>query len=139
MSKSLPGRLLVKNIMGTVRGFGLLVLLLAIGACAGQKAVTVERGQKTVQMKASDFKFDPNLIRAQKGEVINIQVENVAGITHNITVKSPEEKLLADVDIPPKGKATAKVNLAEAGTYPFYCNKPLHSTMGMKGKIEVSP
>jgi len=26
-----------------------------------------------------------------------------------------------------------------AGTYEFSCNKPLHPTLGMKGKIEVRP
>ncbi len=129
----------MRNLMRTVKSVGLFVLLLAVGGCAGQKAVTLERGQKTVSMKASDFKFDPNLLKAQKGEVFNIQVENVSGITHNLTVKNPEGKLLADIDIPPKGTATAKINLPEPGTYPFYCNKPLHSTIGMKGKIEVSP
>jgi len=33
--------------------------------------------------------------------------------------------------------ANAKVNLAEAGTYNFYCDRPLHATMGMKGRSEV--
>jgi plastocyanin len=128
----------MKKILKTGSGFGLLVVFFLAG-CAGQKPVTIERGQKTIQMKASDFTFEPNLLKAQKGEVINIQVENVSGTTHNLTVKNPEGKLLADIDIPPKGTATAKVNFTESGTYPFYCNKTLHSTMGMKGRIEVSP
>ncbi len=129
----------MRGILWAGKSISLLVVLFAL-ACAGpQKAVTVERGQKTVQLKASDFKFEPNLIKAQKGEVLSIQVENVSGTTHNITVKNPQGKLLADVDIPPKGTAIAKVTLAEPGTYPFYCNKTLHATMGMKGKIEVAP
>ncbi len=116
-----------------------LVFLFSV-ACAGRQApVTVEPGEKPVVLKASDFKFEPNDLKARKGEVLTLKVENASGMTHNLTVKSPEGKVLADVNIPPKGTATAKVKLAEAGTYPFYCDKPMHSTLGMKGKIEVSP
>ena len=117
----------------------LLLAIFVLGCSSHQKAVTIEPGQKTVQLKASDFKFEPNILKAQKGEVLTITVENVAGITHNLTVKNPQGNVLANVDIPPNGTARAKVTLAEAGTYPFYCDKTMHSTFGMKGKIEVSP
>jgi plastocyanin len=118
----------------------ILVMLILMFGCAGhQKAVTIESGQSTIQLKASDFAFDPNVLKGRKGDVLTIVVENVSGTTHNLTVKSPQGNVLADVDISPKGTAKATVNLAEAGTYPFYCSKTMHSTFGMKGSIEVSP
>jgi len=129
----------MRNILRVGRGISLLAFLFAL-ACAGQqKPVTIEPGERTVQLKASDFKFEPNDLKAHQGDVLTIHVENVSGTAHNLTVKNPQGNVLAEVDIPPRGTATAKVRLAETGTYPFYCNKTLHSTLGMKGKIEVSP
>ncbi len=122
------------------RMFLIVVFVLVSFACAGrQTPITVEPGEKPVVIKASNFKFKPDYLKARKGEVLTLQVENVSGTTHNLTVMSPEGKLLADVDIPPKGSATTKVRLAEAGIYPFHCHERFHSTLGMKGKIEVSP
>ncbi len=117
-----------------------LVFLFAF-ACAGQqKTVSVGPGEKTVNIKASDFKFDPNDIKARKGDVLTLSVENVSsGTLHNITVKSPQGNTLAEANIESKSTAKVTVKLTEAGTYPFYCDRPFHSSLGMKGKIEVAP
>ena len=121
-------------------GISLLVILFALGCAAGRdKTVSVEPGATTVQLKASNFIFEPNAVKAHQGDVLTIRVENISGTTHNLTVKNPQGNVLANVDIPPKGTATAKVTLTETGTYPFYCDKTMHFTMGMRGKIEVSP
>ena len=55
-----------------------------------------------------------------------------------IAFKDPKGNILASVDLPPKEVRIVKVNLTEAGTYPFYCDKFLHTSLGMKGEIEVS-
>ncbi len=89
-------------------------------------------------MKADSLYFEPNYIKAHRRDILMIKVENVARIEHNLTIQTPQGKTLVSVDIPAKGTATAKVNLAETGTYNFYCDKPLHARMGMKGRIEVS-
>jgi len=117
----------------------LLVLGLLVLACAApQKSVTLGVGEKELTMKADSLYFEPNLIKAHRGDTLTIKLENVARIDHNLTIQTPQGKTLVSVDIPGKGTATAKVNLAEAGTYNFYCDKPLHASMGMKGRIEVS-
>ncbi|HSR10179.1 MAG TPA: cupredoxin domain-containing protein [Thermodesulfobacteriota bacterium] len=127
------------NLVGSSR-FLFFMLFLFFFACAGQqKPVTVETGEKPVVIKASEFKFEPNDLRARKGEVLTIKVENVSNTIHNLTVKNPQGTVVADVNIAPNGATTTKIKLAEPGTYPFYCNRTFHSTLGMKGKIEVGP
>lgn len=117
-----------------------LVLLFAF-ACAGQqKTVSVAPGERTIDIKASDFKFDPDDLKAHKGDVLTLNIENISsGTLHNITVKSPQGNTMAEADIQPKSSAKVTVRLTEAGTYSFYCDRPFHSSLGMKGKIEVAP
>ncbi len=129
-----------RNFWVTARIAVLLVLGLFVAACAGapQKPVTLGAGEKELTMKADSLYFEPNYIKAHRGDILTIKVENVARIDHNLTIQTPQGKTLVSVDIPGKGTATAKVSLEEAGTYNFYCDKPLHAGMGMKGRIEVS-
>jgi len=118
----------------------LLVMGLIVAACAGapQKPVSLGAGERELSMKVDSLYFEPNYIKAHRGDILTIKMESVARIDHNLTIQTPQGKTLLRVDIPAKGTATAKVNLAEVGTYNFYCDKPLHAGMGMKGRIEVS-
>ncbi len=123
---------------GRVALFAVMGLLMAACAGAPQKPVVLEPGTRELTMKADSLYFEPNYIKARQGDILTIKIENVASIDHNLTIQTPQGRTLVSVDIPAKGTATAKVELSEIGTYNFYCNKPLHSTMGMKGQITVS-
>ena len=117
-------------------------VILAVAACASQQPqVTLgqAKGEVTLEMKASDFKFEPNNVKAYKGDVIVFRIENTSGSGHNFTITDPKGNTLQSVSLPSKETTTAKVPLAEAGTYGFYCDKPMHSGFGMKGSIEVQP
>jgi len=116
--------------------------LLIIAGCAGpKKVVTVspEVGKKIIQMKASSFDFDPDVIRARQGDRLVLVIENVAGIHHNFTLKDPSGEILVDKHLPEKETVRVEVPLTHAGEYPFYCDKPLHATFGMKGRVIVEP
>ncbi|HTR44949.1 MAG TPA: plastocyanin/azurin family copper-binding protein [Thermodesulfovibrionales bacterium] len=112
-------------------------------ACASsqQPQVTLgqAKGEVTLEMKASDFKFEPNNIKAHKGDSIVFRIENISGSGHNFTITAPGGSTLQSVSLPSKETTTVKVPLTEAGTYGFYCDKPMHSGFGMKGSIEVEP
>ena len=115
-------------------------VLLAVAACAGlQPQVTVgpETGEKVIAMKASNFKFVPNNIKAYRGDLIMLEVENVSDSEHNLTIKDPHGQVLQNADIPPKKTVAFRITLPEAGEYDFYCDEPFHATFGMKGRIEV--
>jgi uncharacterized cupredoxin-like copper-binding protein len=101
------------------------------------KPTVAEGGKQVVEMKASSFSFDPNNIEAKQGETLTIKVRNVSSSAHNLTIKDPKGKIVQSVDLPPNETVTMAVELPEAGTYEFYCNKPLHTTLGMKGEIQV--
>jgi uncharacterized cupredoxin-like copper-binding protein len=54
-----------------------------------------------------------------------------------ITVKDPQGQVIATVNLPAGETIFVEAEFKEPGTYKFYCNKPLHSTLGMNGKIVV--
>jgi len=116
-------------------------LLVLLSGCAGQQRtvnVAAAPGQKVdVEMKASSFAFDPAVIVARTGDTLVLHVTDVSGETHNITVKDPSGKIIGSEDIPGHQTVTLEVPVPAAGVYPFYCDKPFHSTLGMKGRIEV--
>lgn len=115
-------------------------VLLAVAACAGlqpQVTVSPETGKKVIAMKASNFKFVPNNIKAYRGDLIVLEVENVSDSEHNLTIKDPLGQVLQNADIPTKKTVEFRIALPEAGEYDFYCDEPFHATFGMKGRIEV--
>ncbi len=118
-----------------------VVLLLLLSGCAGHKREINVSGAKDgpvdVEMKASNFAFDPGVISAQKGDTLVLHITDVSGETHNITVKDPSGKVIKNADIPARQTVTIEIPLPVAGVYPFYCDKPFHATFGMKGRIEV--
>ena len=118
-----------------------VVLLVLLSGCAGsKKAVNVAAApdrKVTVEMKAGNFAFDPGVIVARKGDTLVLDVTNVSGEKHNTTVKDPSGKIIKSADLPGHEAVTMEIPLDTAGVYPFYCDVDLHSTLGMKGRIEV--
>jgi plastocyanin len=116
-------------------------LLLLVSGCGGHKEtinVAAAPGQKaTVDMKAGSFYFDPAVINARAGETLVLKVTNVSGEKHNITVKDPAGKILADMDMGGHQTVSMEIPLPSPGVYPIYCDIGLHTTLGMKGRIEV--
>ena len=118
----------------------ILILTLLFSACAGlQRQVTVDHSRKgrTVTMKASNFKFEPNNILTYRGDRIKFEVENVSSSEHNFTITDPAGNVLQSVDIPAGKTVDIAVNFSETGIYHFHCDEFLHSFFGMKGQVEV--
>ena len=117
-----------------------LGLLFILSACAGlQQQVTAGsvQGERTITMEASSFKFTPNNIKANQGDEITIKITNISDAGHDFTIKDPQGQIIQSVDLPSKQTVGIRIKLSEAGEYDFYCDKPLHSSFGMKGQIEV--
>lgn len=117
-------------------------LLVLLSGCAGrERAVNVTTAAQDdkvqVEVKASNFAFDPDVIVAHKGDTLVLNITDVSGETHNITVKDPSGTVIKKEDIPARQTIAVEVPLQAAGVYPFYCDKPFHSSLGMKGRIEV--
>jgi plastocyanin len=112
---------------------------MVLPGCSGTPEVpadaAVSRDGQVVALKAGSYSFAPEYIRARAGGELLLEVENLSGSDHNITVETPEGRTLLSVDLPGRETVTVKVRLKSTGIYPFYCDQPLHATMGMKGII----
>lgn len=122
----------------------LVVLAIAwtLTGCAGKGSmfeVPAGGGEKEVSLKASSFAFAPAVIKARQGDVLLLRVENLAGMEHNLTVKSPDGEILASVTLPVGKTVAVPVSLAASGTYALTCERPMHTTLGMSGRIEATP
>jgi len=89
----------------------------------------------TVDLTATDFKFDPSDPSVKSGEV-TFNVTNDGGTTHALEVEGPGEESETD-DISPGGSTELTVDLSKPGTYEFYCPVGNHKEMGMEGEITV--
>jgi len=117
----------------------LLALLVLPPGCSGTPEVTAEaaapEGRQAIALKVKNYSFAPESIRARAAGELLLEVENLSGSDHNLTVETPEGRTLLSVDLPGRETITVRIKLKTAGTYPFYCDQPFHATMGMKGTI----
>ncbi len=120
----------------------LVAVLFVIFSCASrqhQVEAAAGQGEKTLAMNASSYKFEPNNIKANQGDTIVLNITNVSDKQHNFTIKDPGGKIIQSVELLPKKTVPVKISFPEKGSYDFYCNKPFHPTLGMKGSIQVGP
>ena len=119
----------------------LLAVLPVMFGCAGLEApVTAqspEQGKRVIDMRANSFEFQPNNIKVPEPGALTMTIENISDAAHNITIKNPEGLVLKSVDLPTKKSVSVTVDLPTFGKYKFYCDKPFHATLGMKGQILV--
>ena len=121
---------------------GATALLVLLAGCGGNKRVVnvaaAAPGQKvTVEMKASNYAFDPGRIVARVGDTLVLHIINVSQEKHDITVKNPSGKIIKSEDLPSGQTVTVEVPLPTAGVYQFFCAIDFHAGLGMKGRIEV--
>lgn len=139
MKPSFRGRKLVRKetwvfLMMTFCLFSLLA------ACSTlQTAVITDQGKQkqTVRIQADSFKFVPNNLVTYQGNILVFSIESISDSTHNFSLEDPSGKVLQNVDLPARKTVEVEVTFLELGTYKFYCDKPLHSTLGMSGQVSV--
>jgi plastocyanin len=119
------------------------LMILSFAACADtgrvQDVSPGVKGNMVVSMTVSSYQFDPSVIQVDRTGDLIIRAHNVATSDHNITVKDPQEKVIASVDLPAGKTVSVNVELKTPGTYQFFCNKFMHASFGMKGEIRVAP
>jgi uncharacterized cupredoxin-like copper-binding protein len=93
-------------------------------------------GGNTVDLTATDFKFDPSEPSVKSGNV-TFNLKNDGQVTHSLEIEdvNGEDKEL-EGDVSPGSNGTLAVNL-KPGTYEFYCPVDNHRDMGMTGEITV--
>ena len=90
----------------------------------------------TVDLTATDFKFDPSEPSVKSGNV-TFNLKNDGQVTHSLEIEdvNGEDKEL-EGEVSPGSNGTLAVNL-KPGTYEFYCPVDSHKQMGMTGEITV--
>jgi len=91
----------------------------------------------SVDLTATDFKFDPSDPNVKSGEV-SFNMKNDGQVTHSLEIEdvTPGHDQELEGDVSPGQSGTLKVNLAP-GKYEFYCPIANHKQMGMEGEITV--
>jgi uncharacterized cupredoxin-like copper-binding protein len=90
----------------------------------------------TVNLTATDFKFDPSDPSVKSGDV-TFAMKNDGQTTHSLEIEdvNGQDKEL-EGNVSPGQSGTLKVNLPP-GKYEFYCPVDGHKEMGMTGEITV--
>jgi len=90
----------------------------------------------TVDLTATDFKFDPSDPSVKAGNV-TFNLKNDGQTTHSLEIEDVNgEDQELEGDVSPGSSGTLAVNL-KPGTYEFYCPVDSHKQMGMTGEITV--
>lgn len=126
---------------GLLHALAPLFLLGLLTGCAGTQegpeTFSLPAGEGAVALTAASYSFSPESITARAGEKLVLLVKNTSGSDHNITIESPDGRTLRSVDLPAREKISVTILLEKAGKYPFYCDQPFHTTLGMEGEIRA--
>jgi uncharacterized cupredoxin-like copper-binding protein len=90
----------------------------------------------TVDLSATEFKFDPSDPTVKSGDV-TFNLKNDGQVTHSLEIEDvngQDEEI--EGTISPGQSGTLQVNLPP-GKYEFYCPVDNHKQMGMTGEITV--
>jgi uncharacterized cupredoxin-like copper-binding protein len=108
----------------------------ATNTAAGSTGGSATGAGGTVDLSASDFKFDPSDPTVKSGEV-TFKMTNDGQTAHSLEIEdvNGSDQEIED-EVAPGQSGTLKVNL-KPGTYEFYCPVDDHKEMGMEGEITV--
>jgi plastocyanin len=105
-----------------------------------QRAAAPGQRRRLIRVIAEDFRFEPNRITAQPGELLNIELTNSsADLPHSIVFDLPDEEVGPQRPLQPGDSHIVTVRVPEEpGRYVFYCPVDDHAQMGMKGYLVVT-
>ena len=90
----------------------------------------------TVDLTATDFKFDPSEPTVKAGDV-TFSLKNEGQVQHSLEIEDVNgEDVEIEGDVSPGSSGTLTADL-KPGTYEFYCPVDSHKEMGMTGEITV--
>jgi plastocyanin len=93
-------------------------------------------GGETVDLTATDFKFNPDDPTVKPGEV-TFKMTNDGQAVHNVEIEGPSGEAEIESDVQPGDSGEVSVDLSEPGSYKFYCPVANHEELGMVGEVTV--
>jgi plastocyanin len=106
------------------------------GGAAGGTGGGGGGGGESVDITATDFKFDPSDPTVKAGQV-TFDLTNDGDSLHNIEIEGPSGEAVLPENIGPGEKGSVTADLNEPGTYEFYCPVGNHRDLGMVGEVTV--
>ena len=122
---------------------GVLLLLVVGGLIAGcgsddsndQAAGDTNAVAGSVELTATDFKFDPSTVELAKSGEMTFTLVNDGQSTHALEIEGQGIEKESD-EVDGGGTTTLTVDL-KPGDYEFYCPVDDHRAMGMEGTLTV--
>lgn len=93
-----------------------------------------EGAVKSFEIDASNFKFTPNTITVNEGDMVKITFKNTQGF-HNFMLDGFNAK---SKTIPSGQEDILQFVAGKKGTFQFYCSVGNHRAMGMVGTLTVN-
>jgi uncharacterized cupredoxin-like copper-binding protein len=104
-------------------------MLMAILATSAGAAET-----RTIEIKATEFAFEPSSITVAAGEKVNLKLVNTGNLSHNIHFKGAS---ITTETVQGGDSDTITFTANADGTIEFFCNVPGHQQAGMIGEMVV--
>lgn len=108
-------------------GFSALLWSLAVAAVQANDV-------RTVEIRATEFSFEPAEIDVDKGETVRLKLINAGSLSHNIHLAGASVKTET---VQSGASDTIQFTAESGGTIKFFCNVPGHKQAGMTGRIAV--
>jgi uncharacterized cupredoxin-like copper-binding protein len=114
-----------------------IIVAAALAACGGGGAPQ-PAADKTVNIDATEFAFNPNTFSGTVGQKITFKINNKGTVDHNFVILNADgSQELAKTEVKVGASATLDFTPTAAGEYQVDCNLPGHKEAGMVGKLIV--
>lgn len=109
---------------------GALILAMAATAVMAGGNSSADR---TVEVVAKEFSFEPKQIEVEAGQTVRLKLDNQGSLSHNLFVEGG-----GHTETIQGGKtATVTVTVPDSGRMAYWCNVPGHREAGMEGTLVV--
>lgn len=128
----------------------LAILVLLLAACGGTSDVSPEGGESETEVESApaapmavtlegtnDLKYMPDTISAEADQPVEITLDNISALEHNIVWDDAAEGEVFLYTAAGES-ATASRTFEEAGEYGFHCSIPGHKEAGMVGTVTIT-
>lgn len=89
-------------------------------------------GMSTVTITASNYYFDPSVLKGSPGQKLSLVIKNSSSTQHNFSVKTQN----INKDLDSGASVTTHVTFPASGVLSFFCE--YHKSMGMAGGLLTS-
>ena len=108
------------------------IFLVSNNMTYADKEPVIAKTGKTIKMDSYSMGFTPNVIIAEKGQEITIEINNI-DIIHSFDI----DEFNVHVFLPAASVRTVTFTPNKTGEFMFYCNIPGHTEAGMRGRLIV--